>query len=108
MGFSLVWEGFCPRGTPRAMDMGTAGWPCTRQPVKPVNTIALMATILRLPYTTAIRPSLRGGFLYVLPCLCTISACTLLLQCAESTTHPALPCRPRSPALCRHDPERRG
>src|SRR5207247_9472426 len=60
------------------MDMGTAGRPCTRQPVKPVNTIALMATILRLPYTTAIRPSLRGGSLYGLPYLCPVSACTLL------------------------------
>src|SRR6266516_979893 len=72
------------------------------------NTIALMATILGLPYTTAIRPSLRGGFLYGLPCLCPVSTCALSLQCAESTPHPALPCRTRRPAVCRHDPQRGG
>src|SRR5712691_893433 len=71
-------------------------------------TIALMATILRLPYTTAIRPSLRGGSLYGLPYLCPVSACTLLPQCAESTTHPVLPCQTCSPSVCRHDAERRG
>src|SRR4029450_1621758 len=108
------------------LDLVSAEWPCNLS-VSPAvrmsgqdeiagiayamiesNRIALMATILRLPYTTAIRPSLRGGFRYGLPCLCPISACTLWLQCAESTTHPALPCWTRSPALCRHDPERRG
>ena len=51
----------------------------------------LMATILRLPYTTAIRLSLRGGLLYGLPCLCPIAACTLLPQCAKSTMYHALP-----------------
>ena len=68
----------------------------------------LMATILRLPYTTAIRLSLRGGLLYGLPCLCPIAACTLLPQCAKSTMYHALPSRTRCPALCRHNPERRG
>src|SRR5574341_1989377 len=72
------------------------------------HTIALMATMLRLPYTTAIRPSLRGGFLYGLPCLCTISACTLFPQCAKSTMYPALPCGTRRPSVCRHDHECRG
>src|SRR5438093_4294781 len=72
------------------------------------NTIALMATILRLPYTTAIRPSLRGGSLYGLSYLCPVSACTLLPQCAESTTHPVFPCQTCSPSVCRHDAERRG
>src|SRR5262249_43948870 len=57
------------------------------------DSIALMATILGLPYTTAIRPSLRGGLLYGLPCLCPVSTYALSLQCAESTPHPALPCR---------------
>src|SRR6266436_4370523 len=64
MCFSLVWEGFCPRGTPRAMDMGTAGWPCTRQPVKPVNTIAVWLNCVyrALRRYRGIRLSVAGVF----------------------------------------------
>src|SRR5438093_355673 len=88
---------------------GNRGW-CSRvlAMLHESDSIALMATILGLPYTTAIRPSLRGGFLYGLPCLCPVSTCALSLQCAESTPHPALPCRTRRPAVCRHDPQRGG
>src|SRR5712691_12810321 len=73
-----------------------------------LDTLIVMATILRLPYTLAIAPYSRGGLPYGLPYDCQVSVGPYVLQRAASAPHSPLPRPAGDPARCGDDPRRGG
>src|SRR5262249_12387072 len=71
-----------------------------RQPPKATwDTLIIMATILRLPYTLAIALDSRGGLPYGLPHLYAVSTSARGLQWSKSTAHPAVSYPPGDAAV---------